>query len=116
MAGGEIRHQATSKELGPMSSRLPQGVSSHREIHGKRPLGVWCRNGAMAHTAAKKCGKWYRGVVEAAECFMTRWQRDEAESSWLRHTTEDAKSDDRGKNGGGAAVPILLSMNSERNW
>ena len=24
------------------------------------------------HTAAKKGGKWYRGVVEAAECFMTR--------------------------------------------
>ena len=23
-------------------------------------------------TAAKKGGKWYRGVVEAAECFMTR--------------------------------------------
>ena len=44
-------------------------------------------------TAAKKGGKWYRGVVEAAECFMTRWHRDEAESSWLRHATEDAKSD-----------------------
>ena len=43
-------------------------------------------------TVAKNCGKWYRGVVEAAECFMTRWHRDEAESSWLRHTTEDAKS------------------------
>ena len=44
-------------------------------------------------TAAKTGGKWYRGVVEAAECFMTRWHRDEAESSWLRHATEDAKSD-----------------------
>ena len=48
-------------------------------------------------TAAKKGGKWYRGIVEAAECFMTRWHRDEAESSWLRHTTEDAKSDDKGR-------------------
>ena len=48
-------------------------------------------------TAAKKGGKWYRGVVEAAECFMTRWHRDEAESSWLRHATEDAKSDDKGR-------------------
>ena len=44
-------------------------------------------------TAAKKGGKLYRGVVEAAECFMTRWHRDEAESSWLRHATEDARSD-----------------------
>ena len=24
-------------------------------------------------TAAKMGGKWYRRVVEAAECFMTRW-------------------------------------------
>ena len=38
-----------SKELGPMSSRRPQGVSSYRGIHGKLPVGVWCRNGAMAH-------------------------------------------------------------------
>ena len=65
-------------------------------MHGKRPLGVWCRNGAMA-TAANKGGKWYRGVVEAAECFMTRWHRDEADSSWLRHAPEDAKSGDKGK-------------------
>ena len=25
------------------------------------------------------------------------WHRDGAESSWLRHTTEDAKSDDNGR-------------------
>ena len=35
-------------------------------------------------TAAKKGGKWCRGVVVAAKCFMTRWHRDESESSWLR--------------------------------
>ena len=51
-------------------------------------------------TAAKKGGEWYRGVVEAANCFMTRWQRDKAESGWLRHAAEDAKSDDK-ENGGG---------------
>ena len=69
-------------------------------------------------TAAKKGGEWYRGVVEAAECFMTRWHRDEAESSWLRHTTVDAKSDDKGRRGvqGGGAVLILLSMNAEMKW
>ena len=27
-------------------------------------------------TAAKKGGKWYWGVVEAAECSMARWHRD----------------------------------------
>ena len=69
-------------------------------------------------TAANKGGKCYRGVVEAAECFMTRWQRDEAENSWLRHATEDAKSEDKGRGGGkgGAAVVlILLSTNECRN-
>ena len=50
--------------------------------------------------AAKKGGKWYRGVVEAADCFMTKWRREEAESSWLRHATEDAKGDDNGKGRG----------------
>ena len=32
---------------------------------------------------------------------MTRWHRDEAESIWLRHTTEDAKSDGKGMERGG---------------
>ena len=45
---------------------------------------------------AKKGGRWYRGVVEAVVCLMARWHRDEAESSWLRHAEEDAKSDDKG--------------------
>ena len=31
---------------------------------------------------------------------MTRWHRDEAESSWLRHAAEDAKSDDKGRGRG----------------
>ena len=66
-------------------------------------------------TAAKKGGKWYLGVVEAAEWFTTRWHRADAESSWLRHATEDAKSDDKGRGGGkgGAAVLILLLTNAE---
>ena len=50
-------------------------------------------------TAAKKGGKWYRGVVEAAECFMTVLYRNGAESSCLRHAREDAKRDDQGKKG-----------------
>ena len=50
-------------------------------------------------TVAKKGGESYRGVVEAAECLMTRWHRDEAESSWLRHVTHGAKRDDKGRGG-----------------
>ena len=65
-------------------------------------------------TAATKDGKWYRGVVEAAECFMARWHRDEAESSWLHHAAEDAKSEDNVNDGeGGAAVLILLWTKAE---
>ena len=56
-------------------------------------------------TAAKKGGKWYRGVVEAAQCFMTRWHRDEVESRWLRHAAEDAKSDGEGRRGGREGQP-----------
>ena len=33
---------------------------------------------------------------------MARWHRDEAESSRLRYAAEDAKSDDKGKGGGGS--------------
>ena len=49
---------------------------------------------------AAKGGKYCRGVVEAAEYFMMRWHRDEAESSYLIHATEDAKSDGKGTGGG----------------
>ena len=66
--------------------------------------------------AAKKSGKWYyRGVVDAADRFMTRWHKGEAEKSWLRHAAEDAKSD-KEKEGGGeaaAAVRLLLSKKAE---
>ena len=63
---------------------------------------------------AKKSGKRYRGVVEAADCFMARWHRDEAQRSRLRHAAEDAESGDKGwGGGGGAAVLIQLPMNTE---
>ena len=43
---------------------------------------------------AKNGGKWYREATAAAEYLMAKWHRGEAESSWLRHAAEDAKSDD----------------------
>ena len=46
---------------------------------------------------AEKSGKWFRGAVEAADCFTTRWHRDEAERSWLHHADEEAKSGDKGR-------------------
>ena len=48
---------------------------------------------------------------------MARWYRDEAESSWLRHAPEDAKSDkEKGGKEGGAAVRILMSTEAETKW
>ena len=73
-------------------------VSTLRGIHRKRPL-VFGVKTVLWPTAAKKRGKWYRGVVEAAECFMTVLYRNGAESSCLRHAREDAKRDDQGKKG-----------------
>ena len=69
--------------------------------------------------ATKKSGKWYLGFVDAANRFVARWHRGEAEKSWLRHAAEDAKSGDKGKprrRGGGAAVLIQLSANVETKW
>ena len=61
--------------------------------------------------AAKKSGNWHLGIVDAADRFMTRWHRGEAEKSWQRLTAEDAKSSNQGKPGGGwegAAVQMQL--------
>ena len=50
--------------------------------------------------ADKKSGKWHRGVFDAAETFMTRCHKGDADKSWLRLATEDAKIGDKGKPGG----------------
>ena len=46
----------------------------------------------LSPRAAKKSGDWHREIVNAADRFMTRWHRGEAEERWLRHAAEDAKS------------------------
>ena len=55
-----------------------------------------------------------RGVVEAADCFMARQHRGEAERSWIRHVAQDAKNGGKGGGGGGgAAVRVQLSTTAE---
>ena len=66
--------------------------------------------------AAKKSEKWNRGVVDAADRFMKRWHKGEAEKGWLRQAAEDDKSGDKrklGGRGGEAAVLIQLSTEAE---
>ena len=55
--------------------------------------------------AARKRGKWYRGVVEAADCFMATWHRDAAQRSQPRHAAEDANNGDKGAAGDGGGQP-----------
>ena len=71
-------------------------------------------------TTARNNRKWYRGVVEAAECLMAMWHSDEVESSCLRHAAEEAKSDDKGigggEGGGSRTDMIPLSTNAKMQW
>ena len=61
---------------------------------------------------AVKSPNWYRGVVDAADRFMTKWHRGEADKGWLRHATVDAKSSDKGRlegrgwGGGGTGTAV----------
>ena len=95
---GRIRDQANQKNWAPC---LLDDLRVFRATEGSTesaPL-VFGVETVFCPKAAKKGGKWYRGVVQAAECFM-RWHRNEAESSCLRHAADDTKSDDEGKGGG----------------
>ena len=50
-------------------------------------------------TAAKKAGKWSRGILEAAERFMVRWHEAGAEITGQRHGP--AVDSVQGNGGGG---------------
>ena len=49
---------------------------------------------ALWSTAAKKSGKWYRGVVEAAERFMVRWHQGGQQEEW-----KETRPRNRGRGG-----------------
>ena len=68
MAGGE------NPAPGRPEQNWAQRVLDNLRIHGK--LSLCCSEyveKVLWATAAKKGGKWYRGVVEEADCFMARW-------------------------------------------
>ena len=50
--------------------------SIHRSLHERLPTAVLGLNVLWVH-AAKKAGKWHRGVLEAAERVMARWHVEE---------------------------------------
>ena len=67
---------------------------------------------------AEKSGNWYRGVVDAAARFITKWHRTEADKSWPMGATSDGKNSNKAKldGGGGGGVPIHLWTNVESKW
>ena len=50
--------------------------------------------------AANKTGKWYRGVLEAAERFMTKWHQIEATLSRNCHASATGGPQGNRKGGG----------------
>ena len=54
---------------------------------------MWC-------TAAKKAGKRYRGILEAAELFMVKWHEDDAKLSRQRRAFVVAGAPGNGGRGG----------------
>ena len=55
---------------------------------------------AVWTVAANMTGKWYRGVLEAAERFMITWHKDEANASGKRHKSAVGGAQGNGKGGG----------------
>ena len=55
---------------------------------------------AVWTVAASKTGKWYRGVREAAERFMVKWQKDGADLSRKRHASAVGGAQGNGKRRG----------------
>ena len=58
----------------------------------------------MWTAVAQKAGKWYRGVLEAAERFMVKWHKDKADASRKRHASAVGGAQGNGKREGGTVV------------
>ena len=64
------------------------------------------------HTA-NRAGKWYRGILEAAERFMTRWPLEEENKSSERRAARMRDAQSR-KGGGGGGIPLLKKARRRR--
>ena len=84
------------KELG---QSLADNIKAFKATEGSTdnfPLLLGVKRALWSKTA-KKSGNWYRGVVDAAGCFMMKRRRTEADKSWPIHATVDAKNSNKGK-------------------
>ena len=73
--------------------RALEGSTKHCPLVFGVETAVWT-------VAAKKAGKWYWGVLEAAERFMVKWHKDEADLRRKRHASAVGGTQGNGKGGG----------------
>ena len=95
---GRTRNRVGQEDVGPS---LVDDVAVFRAKEGSTdtsPL-LFGVQSVRWPTAAKQAGKWYRGMVKAADSFMARWHRAKMEKSWLRHANEGTNK--KGEGGGG---------------
>ena len=63
----------------------------------------------------KKSRNWYRGVVDAADRFITKWHRTEADKSWPIGATLDGKNSNKANlDGGGGGWRIDTAVDERR--
>ena len=100
---GRTRDQANQKIAGPKCLAEFRGFQATGGSTAISPLVLGAET-VLRPRAAKKSGKWYRGLVNAELFHYEVAQKGEAERSWLRHAAVGAKSGDRERGGGGGAV------------
>ena len=78
--GGQFktRHKCVVKDF--REFRANQGSTEHSPSVFEVEAALWS-------IAAKKAGKWYRGILEAAKRFMVKWHEDEAQLSRQRRAS-----------------------------
>ena len=95
------------------SRRSHQGFSGHRggSTESSPRFAVRSRDTVLRPRTSKK-SKRYQGVVEAADCFMARWHRNEAQRNQLRQGAEDTPRA-LAKGGGGSRTDTHITAVDE---
>ena len=102
MAGGENPRPGGQFKSLAYSRCIIEDLREFRATEGSAehsPL-VFGVETALWSTAAKKAGKWYRGVLEAAERFMVRWHEDDAQLKRQRRESAVGGAQGNGGRGG----------------
>ena len=113
-AGGEDPGPGRSEKRWAQSRA--DDLNVFRATHGSKEssISLSALDTVLRPTAANIGGKWYRGVVEAADCFTARWYRGEAERSWLPHAAGDGGRQGWQKGKGGSRSNTAVE-GSKRN-